>query len=162
MGIIFDEKLCFDNHVEKIRDKCLKRLNIIKIISHKSWKLTERTKTNIYRALIGSIIDYSFFTESCLSDSVLNRLQTIQNRAIRIIYNKPFDHSSDDLVTISGLGRVKDRLSSLKDRYLSFSYDQENIIPGLIEEFKEIKNYYKQVNFSTPLCSYLEKFSEQE
>ena len=85
LGIIFDEKLCFDNHVEKIREKCLKRLNIIKIISHKSWKLTERTKTNIYRALIGSIIDYSFFTESCLSDSVLNRLQTIQNRAIRII-----------------------------------------------------------------------------
>ena len=76
LGIIFDEKLCFDNHVEKIRDKCLKRLNIIKIISHKSWKLSERTKTNIYRALIGSIIDYSFFTESCLSDSVLNRLQT--------------------------------------------------------------------------------------
>ena len=44
LGIIFDEKLCFDNHVEKIRDKCLKRLNIIKIISHKSWKLTERNK----------------------------------------------------------------------------------------------------------------------
>ena len=45
LGITFDKKLSFKNHVDNLRKKCSNRLNCIKIISNKSWGLT---KKNIY------------------------------------------------------------------------------------------------------------------
>ena len=39
LGITFDECLNFRPHVQKLKDKCASRFNIIRILSHKSWKL---------------------------------------------------------------------------------------------------------------------------
>ena len=69
-GAYFDESLCFHPHFENLWARALSRLNIIKIFSHKSWHLSKKTLTCIYRALIGSIFDYSFFTVACVSDIV--------------------------------------------------------------------------------------------
>ena len=68
---ITDERLCFNKHFENLRARALSRLNIIKIFLHKSWHLSRKTLTCIYRALIGSIFDYSFFTVACVSDNSL-------------------------------------------------------------------------------------------
>ena len=48
LGVTLDSKMSFNVLVKEIRDKCSKRLNILKIISHKSWKLEEKTLLNIY------------------------------------------------------------------------------------------------------------------
>ena len=71
LGITFDECLCFNKHYENLRVRALKRLNIIKIFSYKSWHLNKHTLVNLYRSLIGSIFDYSAFTVSNCSDSSL-------------------------------------------------------------------------------------------
>ncbi len=39
LGITFDESLCLNKNSEKIKEKCMNRLNIIKFLSHKRWKL---------------------------------------------------------------------------------------------------------------------------
>jgi len=61
LGIVFDERLCFGDQIKYIQDKCLSRLNLIKILSHRTWKLGKNTLINIYRSLVGSVIDYNFF-----------------------------------------------------------------------------------------------------
>ncbi|RNA15652.1 hypothetical protein BpHYR1_042430 [Brachionus plicatilis] len=43
ISIKFDESLCFNSQVEFIRSRIQDRLNIIKILSHKSWKLNGKT-----------------------------------------------------------------------------------------------------------------------
>ena len=43
LGIKFDEALNFGAQIKKIREKCMKAMNIIKILSHKSWLLTKKT-----------------------------------------------------------------------------------------------------------------------
>jgi hypothetical protein len=83
LGITFDERLCFNAHFSNLRIRALKRLNIIKIFSHRSWHFSKKTLLNVYRALIGSLFDYSFFTVSCVSSTNLKSIQTVQNRAIR-------------------------------------------------------------------------------
>jgi hypothetical protein len=40
LGINFDTGLTFNKHVKELKKKCNNRLNIIKIISNKSWYLT--------------------------------------------------------------------------------------------------------------------------
>ena len=85
LGITFDEKLNFSSHYTNMRVRALKRLNILKIFSHKSWRLNHSTLIVLYRALIGSIFDYSYFTVANVSKSTLDLVQKVQNRSIRLI-----------------------------------------------------------------------------
>ncbi|RNA32277.1 RNA-directed DNA polymerase from mobile element jockey-like [Brachionus plicatilis] len=95
LGFILDECLTFKPHIENIKKKCSDRLNIFRILSNKSWKLSHSNLSNIFKCLIGSIIDYSFLT--LLSDTNLHKLQIIQNNAIRSILKLPFRTNSTDL-----------------------------------------------------------------
>jgi hypothetical protein len=117
LGITFDERLSFNQHFDDVRIKCLKRLNIVKIFSHRSWKLNNRTLISIYRSLIESIIDYAFFAVSCISNTTLSRIQTLQNRAVRIIFHLPFDSPTAQLYSHSKLLSIKSRMLQLNARY---------------------------------------------
>ncbi len=86
LGITFDEFLNFNRHMENLESRARKRLNLIKIFSHKSWHLSHETLKGIYGALISSLFTYSFFTIARIAKTNLERLQRIQNRALRSIY----------------------------------------------------------------------------
>ena len=49
----------------------------------------------VYNALIGSIIDYSFFITNLASKTNMQRFQVLQNISIKSIYHLPFDTSSE-------------------------------------------------------------------
>ena len=46
LGLTFDLGLTFTNHVKDIKKKCINRLNVIKILSNKKWKLSKKTQNN--------------------------------------------------------------------------------------------------------------------
>ncbi|RNA27572.1 RNA-directed DNA polymerase from mobile element jockey-like [Brachionus plicatilis] len=52
--------LNFNKLVDEIKERCNRRLNIIKILSNKKWGLNQNTLENLYKSLVGSILDYSF------------------------------------------------------------------------------------------------------
>ena len=119
LGISFDEHLYFNTHFANLRVSALKRLNIIKIFSHKSWYLNQKTLSNIYWALIGSVFDYLFFTVSCVSNTCLNLIQKIQNMALRCIYKLNWNSPTKELFTISGVLFLKIRFFQLGTRCLT-------------------------------------------
>jgi len=43
LGVRFDPQLSFKNQIAHLKQTCIQRLNIIKIISHRSWHLTKET-----------------------------------------------------------------------------------------------------------------------
>ena len=158
LGITLDESLSFKTNAEKIKKKCMSRLNIIKILSHKRWKLSTDTLTCLYRSLICSVIEYSFFTISEISISTLHYLQTIQNQAIRLIHNLDHHTSSHALHTISNLKPISERFNQLFEKYISNASLTNPLITQLIDEYTGsynsiIKNDYN----STPL-TYLFRF----
>ena len=56
------------------------------------------TLTNIYSVLIGY---YSFFSVTCVSDTNLERVQKVQNRALSCIYRLKWDSPACELLSIS-------------------------------------------------------------
>ena len=58
LGVTLDSTMSFNKCVEDVTNKCQNRINIIKILSHKSWKLSSNTLKKIYFSLVRSIIDY--------------------------------------------------------------------------------------------------------
>ena len=125
LGVTLDPTLCFNKHISKIYEKALDRLNIIKILSNKSWKLTSETLFGIYKALVGSIFNYSSFCANLISNKWMHKLQVIQNSAIRYIFKLPFNTSSIDLNGLASafnLQEVRLRMFNLNSNYILKSY----------------------------------------
>jgi hypothetical protein len=65
LGITLDEKLNFQEHITNLRVECSDRVIALKIISHKSWRLTKDTLKKVYYSMVRSKIEYSFAIGDC-------------------------------------------------------------------------------------------------
>lgn len=141
LGITFDSKLNFNKHFDEIVKSCEKRLNIIKILSCKSWKLQPRTLLNIYKSLIRSVIEYSSIIYPLISSSTLKRLEIIQNKAIRLSYKTGWRDSSAVLVNLANIQELKDRFDELNAKYLTKCINSDNELKiELMEDFNSFKS----------------------
>ena len=52
LGVRFDRKLSFIPHIKYVKAKCLKALNLLKVLSHTSWGAERTTLLHLYRSLI--------------------------------------------------------------------------------------------------------------
>ncbi|RNA06133.1 RNA-directed DNA polymerase from mobile element jockey-like, partial [Brachionus plicatilis] len=69
--------------------------NIIKILSNKKWGLNQNTLGNLYKSLVGSIVNYSFPCLNSFSENNIKKLQAIQNTAVRSILKLKYDTPSN-------------------------------------------------------------------
>ena len=58
LGIIFNRKLSFKPHIKYLKAKCLKALNLLKVLSHTNWGADRTVLLQLYRSLIRSKLDY--------------------------------------------------------------------------------------------------------
>lgn len=84
LGVFIDEKLNFDENFEKICDKILKKVNYLCRLRN---KLSKDVKLLLYKTTIEPHINYCSSVLFLCSDEKLNRLQILQNRALRVILN---------------------------------------------------------------------------
>jgi len=84
LGMIFDRRLTWKNHIEYVVTKCKKRLNLMRAVSGRCWGASQRSLLTIYRSLIRSVIDYGAIAYDNASESQLAKLDSIQYQALKI------------------------------------------------------------------------------
>ena len=84
LGIIFDKKHTFKIHIDKLKKRCMKAMNILKVVSHQKWGADRETKLRLWRALIRSKLDYGSIVYGGACESDLRRLSVVQNTALRL------------------------------------------------------------------------------
>ena len=152
LGVTFDLGLTFNSHVQEIKKKSMNRLNIIKIISNRNYKLNKKTLKTTYLALIRSKLDYSSLIIPCIPKTLGKLVQSTQNMAMRIIYKLKYDSHTDDIVKLSGIPRIATRAQELNENFLKNCKKFENeLIAELIQEYKEGGFNFKNKTF---LCLY--------
>ena len=156
LGVIFDQSLSFKSHTELLIKKCSSRLNIIEILSHRSWHLSHKTLISIYNCLIRSVFDYSFFNVNSLAEGTFHKLQVMQNCALRSIFkNCERGGVTEILHAQANLPKVEERILVLGNQYLKKCEIRRNpLICTLIEEFKLIMGNlsYNNIKFECPLA----------
>ena len=118
LGLCLDEKLLFEDHLEYMISKLSCRINIIKIVSHESWKLKKSTIVNLYKSIIRSIFDYACIIGPLLCKTRMKRLQIIQNNVLRIIFKSRRDCPTEELHQLGNIERIDSRLKCLTKLYL--------------------------------------------
>ena len=153
LGITFDERMCFNAQIDKMKKKCFNRLNIIKIISHKSWRLSKKTLVATFYALTRSVLDYFCFGQHVVSNTNMLVLQRIQNRAISIIFKPPPSTNLQNLASVKGIMCIENRLKDLFENYIFKGMMYRNPVTDiLIEEY--VAGFRARPGLlRTPLCA---------
>ena len=89
LGVIFDKNLNWKHHIEYVSTKISKACGSLSKLRH---CLSVKVLVEIYNALIHSYVRYGIITWGNAPDSTLNPLQTLLNRAVRILTFAPFGH----------------------------------------------------------------------
>ena len=76
MGLLFDKKLSFIPHIKALKAKCLKALDVLKVLSNTNWG-GDRSFLNLYRSLVRSKLDYGTIVYGSARKLYLKSLDTI-------------------------------------------------------------------------------------
>jgi hypothetical protein len=118
LGMIFDEKLTYAENVKEIMLKCEKRVNIVKILSQRKYKLNKATLVGIYCSLIRSLFDYNSIMEPNLCNSTMERIESFQIKTLRLILRCGPEPGNNEVLAMCGLTRIRDRMQELNRNYL--------------------------------------------
>ncbi len=84
LGLIFDSKLSFIPHINSLKTRCSKALDLIKVLSNTSWGADRKVLLRLYRALIRSKLDYGCIIYGAARPSYIKKLDPIHNQGLRL------------------------------------------------------------------------------
>ena len=84
LGITFDNRMTFTKHFEEILECCHHRFHCLRILVNKKWGPSPTTILQIYKQCVRPIFEYGIVSAITVSESVINKLQRVQNTFIRL------------------------------------------------------------------------------
>ena len=112
LGITFDSLFTFKKHFEEILGRCNTRYHRIKLLANKKWGPSPSTILQIYKQCVQPILEYGCLPTITTSDTIISKIQWLQNKFIQLALRLPKYISVKLLHDSSGLPYVKDRLLS--------------------------------------------------
>ena len=82
LGLVWDTKLTFKNHIAYLKKKCRKSLNLLKVLSFTNWGADTDTLLKLYRSLIRSKLDYGSIVYGSANNKELKKLDVIHNQGL--------------------------------------------------------------------------------
>ena len=146
LGIILDSKLTFKNHVAEVKERCIRKLSILKALNYKKYKLPETTKIKIYTSLIRSVVEYGAPLWKNLSDENKKELEAIQYHALRIIANLPIGCTNSELYEHFSIPRLVERFENLHERYVYKSLNNNELLSDLLDDLTQMESYLNVEN----------------
>ena len=118
LGITFDSKFTFQKHFEESLGRCKTRYDPIRLLVNKKWGPSPPTILQIYKQCARPVFEYGSFSTITASDTIISKIQQLQNKFIQLALRLPKYISVKLLHDSSGPPSVKDRLRSCATRPL--------------------------------------------
>ena len=82
LGLLFDKKLTFFPHIKALKAKCLKALDVLKVLSNTSWGGDRSVHLYLYRSFVRSKLDYGSIVYGSARKSYLKCLAIIHHQGL--------------------------------------------------------------------------------
>ena len=145
--ITFDSKFTFKKHFEDILGRCNARYHRIRLLTNKKWGPSLSTILQICNQCVRPSFEYGSLSTITTSDTIISKIQRLQNKFIRLALRLPKYISVKLLHDSSGLPYVKDRLLSRATRTL----ERITVNPLIEESISSSTVNPAWDRFSTPL-----------
>ena len=144
LGFIIDSKLKWDVHIDKL---CKRVGNLVKYLARLRYFINETNLNLIYKAIILPLFDYADILIDSCDKKYIKKLQTLQNRAGRIIMKvNPYEHISN--AQIHSLLKWSSLESRRKKNLNVFVYKSVHnmLSPSMNEMFQPLSHIYSLRN----------------
>ena len=84
LGVLFDQKLSFIPHLKALKTKCLKALDIMRVVANQEWGADKSVLLKLYRSLIRSKLDYGCIVYGSARPSYIKMLNTVHHQGLRL------------------------------------------------------------------------------
>lgn len=139
LGVIFDYKFNFDEHLQYLANKARKILNILKVLRGTWWGADPTVLLNVYRSLFRSPFDYGSHTYTFQRYKFFHKMEKIRNQALRLALG----YRRSTLINVM-LGEaceppLRKRFCYLAKRYLIKTFANiDHLIPDSLRNLWEI------------------------
>ena len=127
LGVIFDTRLTWEQHITKITNKAYGRLNLLRAIASLSSKHNATLLGKIYDSTIKSIFEYSSVCIVSAANVHLEKLQRIQKEALRIVLKVPAYISIARMNDCAGQSDVKEYLKKSAETKIRQLYNKSSL-----------------------------------
>lgn len=142
LGINLDQNLSFIYHVNQMKDKCMRKLNFLKVLRSKKWNAKLETKFQVYSSLIRSITDYAAPLFENISENTKHKIESIQYHSMLHILKLPETTSATYMREMLRTETLEKRHKTLKEKYILNALKNNQLIIDLYKEHKEFcKNH---------------------
>ena len=140
LGVIFDSRQTWEPQTRKMLTKGYKRLNLLRSVAALTKRQKPENLLRIYNATIRSVFEYASLCVINAAETHLEKLQLLQNQALRVILKTPAYIAIKDLHDCSGLPRIKSHLISFAKKRLNAMKGVSLLINKIIEEYRTVQH----------------------
>ena len=119
LGITFDNRMTFTKHFEEILERCNNKFHRLRILVNKKWGPSPATILQIYKQCVRPIFEYGIVSTITFSETVITKIQRVQNSFIRLALRLPKYVLSPLLPEVPGLPYVRERLITVGKNHLA-------------------------------------------
>ena len=140
LGVNFDARLTWESHFRMMTAKAYKRLNMLRHLSSLSKTPNPNTMIHLYRSIIMPIFEYGSVCIINAAEVHLNKIQLLQNQALRVVTHSPQYISINDLHDITGSALIKKHLIQNAKHRIQTMIKNSPIVKEVIQEHNTLKH----------------------
>ena len=144
VGIYLDEFLTWDQHANHV---CGKAANAVYALSKLKHIIPVSVELTIYNSLFRSFIEYGICAWGRSNSNLINRLITLQKRAVRCIINAKYNAHTDPIFAKLGILKFKDLLD-LNQICFVHKFISNKLPPSFDDFFVKLPNFNRNLSLS--------------
>ena len=138
LGVIIDSRLKWRNHLQHIESKMAARTGLLSYLARAAREPNTKTMINIFKSIARTVMVYGYPVMLTANDRVWDRLQIIQNKALRAALDLPSYTSVEYIHRLANVPKIKDyALSSLRQSIAIANFNQAIILRDHLQNILE-------------------------
>lgn len=132
LGVTFDKHLRFHKHIETIVQKSITASRSLYGLMCRKSKLSINNKNLLFKTVIRPIMSYSSAVWYKAAKTNIRKLQRIQNKNLKTIFQLPWRYPTSELHKETGYEMFNEHINRLTEKFLSNCRQSDNTLIRLI------------------------------
>jgi hypothetical protein len=125
--VIIDKTLNWRTHIHHIESKIASRISLLRFLNKASYEPNDKIMINIFKSLARPIIIYGYPVLLTAKEKIWDRLQIMQNKALRAALGLPIYTSVEYIHKISNVPKIKDYATTLLQKSIERATSNNDI-----------------------------------